>query len=62
MQCGDTDMATYSDAFNLVWNAAANEAAQADFEFIEPFHLLIGICVLEKAYGRVGRWRGPGFE
>ena len=42
-------MSDHSDALQLAWNAAASEAARADFEFIEPLHLLIGICTLDKA-------------
>jgi ATP-dependent Clp protease ATP-binding subunit ClpC len=42
-------MSDHSDALQLAWNAAAGEAARADFEFIEPLHLLIGICTLGKA-------------
>ena len=32
----------------LAWQLAAQEAAAAHFEFIEPEHILIGICSLEK--------------
>ena len=33
---------------NFAWQVAAQEAAAAQFEFIEPEHILIGICSLEK--------------
>jgi ATP-dependent Clp protease ATP-binding subunit ClpC len=33
---------------NLAWQLAAQEAAAAQFEFIEPEHILIGVCSLEK--------------
>lgn len=42
-------MPDHSDALQLAWNAAAREAAQAKFEFIEPLHLLIRVCALDKA-------------
>lgn len=42
-------MPDHSDALQLAWNAAVGEAAHADFEFIEPLHLLIGICSLDRA-------------
>ena len=32
----------------LAWQAAVQEAATAKFQFIEPEHIFIGICVLEK--------------
>ena len=32
----------------LAWQVAAQEAAATKFEFIEPEHLLIGICSLAK--------------
>ena len=33
---------------NLAWQLSAQEAAVARSEFIEPQHILIGICSLEK--------------
>ena len=33
---------------NFAWQVAAQEATAAQFEFIEPEHILIGICSLEK--------------
>ncbi len=36
----------------LVWQLAAQEAAASQFEFIDPVHILIGICSLEKILGQ----------
>lgn len=33
---------------NLAWQAAVHEAVTAKFQFIEPEHVFIGICGLEK--------------
>ena len=41
-------MTDLSPAANFAWQVAAQEAAAAKFEFIEPEHILIGICSLEK--------------
>ena len=41
-------MTDLSRAANFAWQVAAQEAAAAKFEFIEPEHILIGICSLEK--------------
>jgi len=37
-----------SIGLNLAWQIAAGEATAARWEFIEPVHLLIGLCSLEK--------------
>ena len=39
---------------NLAWQIAAGEAAAAQHPFIEPDHLLIGICSLEKVLQGAG--------
>jgi len=41
-------MTELSFSANLAWQLAAQEAAAARSEFIEPEHILIGICSLEK--------------
>ena len=41
-------MTDFSLGSNFAWQVAAQEAAAAHFEFIEPEHILIGICSLEK--------------
>ena len=41
-------MAELSFSANLAWQLAAQEAAAAQSEFIEPQHILMGICSLEK--------------
>jgi len=41
-------MTELSFSANLAWQLAAQEAAAARSEFIEPPHILIGICSLEK--------------
>jgi ATP-dependent Clp protease ATP-binding subunit ClpC len=41
-------MTELSFSANLAWQLAAQEAAVARSEFIEPEHILIGICSLEK--------------
>jgi len=42
-----------SSALALAWEAAAAEAVRSKYEFIEPPHLLIGICSVEKWVGHV---------
>src|ERR1700737_1226497 len=37
-------MSTYSPGVLLAWQIAAAEAAAGTFEFIEPEHILIGLC------------------
>ena len=41
-------MTSLSFSANLAWQLSANEASSAQSEFIEPQHILIGICSLEK--------------
>ncbi|NPV75496.1 MAG: ATP-dependent Clp protease ATP-binding subunit [Anaerolineae bacterium] len=41
-------MSELTQAVQLSWRMAAGEAAAACFKWIEPAHLLIGICSLEK--------------
>ena len=41
-------MTELSFSANLAWQLSAQEAAAARSEFIEPPHILIGICSLEK--------------
>jgi len=41
-------MTELSFSANLTWQLAAQEAAAARSEFIEPQHILMGICSLEK--------------
>jgi len=41
-------MTELSFSANLAWQLAAQEAAAAQSEFIEPQHILMGICSLEK--------------
>ena len=41
-------MTSLSFSANLAWQLSAQEAAAARSEFIEPQHILIGICSLEK--------------
>ena len=38
----------FSKSVYLVWQIAANEAGYAGCNFIEPEHILIGLCSLEK--------------
>ena len=41
-------MTSLSFSANLAWQLAAQEAAVARSEFIEPQHILIGICSLSR--------------
>jgi hypothetical protein len=41
-------MTSFSFSVNLAWQLSAREASAAWSEFIEPPHILIGICSLEK--------------
>ena len=41
-------MPDFSIGLTLAWQIAAGEAAAARWEFIEPVHLFIGLCSLEK--------------
>jgi len=41
-------MTELSFSVNLAWQLAAQEAAAARYGFIEPQHILMGICSLEK--------------
>jgi len=41
-------MTELSFSANLAWQMSAQEAAAARSEFIEPQHILMGICSLEK--------------
>jgi ATP-dependent Clp protease ATP-binding subunit ClpA len=41
-------MARFSIGVELAWQAAAAEALAAGHEFIEPAHLFIGLCSIEK--------------
>ncbi len=47
--CERTLMADFSRALELAWQAAADEALQLGSASLEPHHLLIGICSVEKA-------------
>jgi adenylate cyclase len=42
----------FSPALELAWQAAADEALQLGSSLLEPCHLLIGICSLEKVLAR----------
>ncbi len=42
-----------STSVKIAWQIAANEAANARFQYIEPAHILIGLCSLEKINGDV---------
>ena len=44
-------MAAISKGFKLAWHIAAVETVQSQHQFIEPGHLYIGICSLEKFVG-----------
>jgi ATP-dependent Clp protease ATP-binding subunit ClpC len=41
-------MEKYSKSVLIVWQIAAQEAANANSQFIEPEHMIIGLCSLEK--------------
>ena len=41
-------MPSFSVGVDVAWQDAAAEAAGAQYEFIEPFHLFIGLCCVEK--------------
>jgi ATP-dependent Clp protease ATP-binding subunit ClpC len=41
-------MPSFSVGIDVAWQVAAAEAAGARYEFIEPFHLFIGLCSVEK--------------
>ena len=43
-------MTELSFSVNLAWQLAAQEAAAARYGFIEPQHILMGICSLEKVW------------
>lgn len=47
MSNGERMEILFTPALDLVWHIAASEADYANYEYIEPAHLFIGLCKLE---------------
>jgi ATP-dependent Clp protease ATP-binding subunit ClpA len=52
-------MSEHTPILSLVWQIAAIEAADAQYEFIEPEHVFIGLCKLE-GFANTNRLRALG--